>query len=91
MRLGARLGLASFLMVIVQPGLSAQPAQLHFSMTPTSWVFRAGHRVRLSIVNSVGRGYQSPPGVDRSSPPELAVLRDRRHASSLVLPVIPTG
>ncbi len=71
--------------------LSAQPAQLHFSMTPTSWVFRAGHRVRLSIVNSVGRGYQSPPGVDRSNPPELAVLRDRRHASSLVLPVIPTG
>ena len=72
-----------------QPLSATKPAELVFDFTPTSWVFRAGHRVRVTILNSGGKRFQVPADWDRKNPPQITVHRGGVHASSLVLPLIP--
>lgn len=56
-------------------------------LQPTAWVFKAGHRIRLSIAGADTPTFELHPALDASSPPEwtLELGRDSR----LVLPVIP--
>lgn len=74
-----------------QPLVSGQAAELAFGMIPTSWVFLPGHRVRVSIVNAAGPGYQQPPGTDTNNPPTIEILRGGRYASSITLPLVPAS
>ena len=74
-----------------RPPIPGELAELDFAMFPASWPFRAGHRIRLSIVNSAGPAFKQPPGTELSSLPLIEMLRDRRHASSIELPTMPTG
>lgn len=70
--------------------LSAEtPSELAFDFLPTSYVFKKGHHVRVSIINSGGPSFQAPAGQDRTTPPTIRVLRGARYPSSITLPIIP--
>ena len=72
-----------------QPLQAGVPARLDFAMMPTSWVFRSGHRLRVSIVNAAGKGFQQPPGTDPANPASFEILRGGKYASSVTLPLMP--
>lgn len=60
-----------------------EPVEYQVDVTGTSNVFRAGHRLRLSVVP--GKGPRDTPLALGA----ISVLRDAAHPSSLSLPVIP--
>lgn len=70
----------------LQPLQPGQAVELAFDMTPVSYVFRAGHRPRVSLVTSIGEQYQSPPWAGGRQP-TITLWRDRTHASAIVLPL----
>jgi putative CocE/NonD family hydrolase len=74
-----------------QPLSATDPAELLFDFTPTSWVFQAGHRLRVTILNAAGKTFQIPASWDRTKPRTIAIYRGGSHASSIVLPLIPAG
>jgi putative CocE/NonD family hydrolase len=64
----------------LEPG---RPARLRFALLPTSWAFRAGSRIRVSIAGADADHYvQLPYG----RPPVLRVVRGGEMASALELP-----
>ena len=70
----------------ITPMTPYKPTELVFDMTPTSQLFRAGHRIRVSIAGADVREkdrYQASPA------PQLTVYRDKTHVSSIELPIIP--
>jgi uncharacterized protein len=71
-----------------RPLSASKPAELVFAFYPISYVFRAGHRVRVTILNSISDAYQAPPGRDAAHPPSITLHQGGRMASSITLPVI---
>jgi hypothetical protein len=61
---------------------------LVFNLTPTSYVVKAGHRVRLTITGA-DKGTAVTPEV--SPAPTSYILRSRDYASYVTLPLIPPG
>ena len=68
-----------------QPLKPGEAVRLHFDMMPTSWVFRKGHRMQITVTGSDHRERAR----DIATPPRITVYFDRAHASSVALPVIP--
>jgi uncharacterized protein len=66
-----------------------EPAELVFDAYPISYVFRQGHRIRITITGGEKNTYQPPPGFDKANPPTIRVYREGKHASYVDLPVIP--
>jgi putative CocE/NonD family hydrolase len=66
--------------------LPDQPVELVFDLIPTSYVFGAGHRIRVTIT-CADKDTALTPQLDR--PPTVHLYRDADHASYIVLPVIP--
>jgi putative CocE/NonD family hydrolase len=64
----------------LEPG---EVTELIFDLLPTSYLFRAGHRVRLALSGADRDHFYVPPG----EPPVLRFHRDRVHASRIALPV----
>jgi putative CocE/NonD family hydrolase len=74
--------------VDAQPLTPGQPVELVFDAYPTSYVFRAGNRVRLTITGT----FQSTYAVSKEDPaPVISIFRDMSRASYVELPVIPAG
>jgi predicted acyl esterase len=67
----------------LQPG---EPVEAEFEFLPTSYLFKAGHRIRLTLQFADARGTPK-----RDPAPEITVLHGRGAASSVDLPVIPAG
>jgi len=65
--------------------LSGEPVMLTFDLHPTAKRFKVGHRIRVAITCADKDSYQH---IRHNSAPILTVLRDTRHRSRLVLPVI---
>jgi uncharacterized protein len=66
--------------------IPGEPTKLVFDMTPTSQLFKAGHRIRVSIAGADVREtarYQANPA------PQITLYRDKNHVSTIALPVIP--
>ncbi len=64
-----------------------EPAQLVFDLYPVSYVFKAGHRIRISLVTSIGQAYQDPPlNVGRT--PTLTLYRGGDRASLVEVPIV---
>jgi putative CocE/NonD family hydrolase len=63
-----------------------ESVELVFDLFPTSNIFRAGHRIRLTITGA-DSGNAQPLG--QFPPPTITLYRDARHASYISLPVIP--
>ncbi len=62
------------------------PVELVFDLHPTSNIFNAGHRVRITITGADADNNLTP----RLSPaPAVRVHRNRRHGSFITLPIIP--
>jgi predicted acyl esterase len=70
----------------VQPLKPGEPVELKFDLYATSYVFKKGHRIRLTLNFADQRATprQSPP-------PTVKVHFGGRTPSVLTLPVIPNG
>jgi putative CocE/NonD family hydrolase len=64
----------------LQPG---QSAELSFDLIPTSYLFPAGHRIRVALSGADKDHFDPIPGL----PPKWRMLRDPYHQSRVVLPV----
>jgi putative CocE/NonD family hydrolase len=62
-----------------------EPAELVFDVLPTSYVFKAGHRIRLTI-NCASKHVLE--FLEFSPPPVVSVYRNTNHASYISLPII---
>lgn len=62
-------------------------AKLHFELFPTSWVFKKGHRIRVSIALADTPTFEMNSEVNENT--VVTIWRDEQHKSKIVLPVIP--
>lgn len=62
-----------------------EPAELAFSLYPTSWLFRKGHRIRIAIAACDRDHFSFVPA---GRVPELTVFRNAAHASKIELPLV---
>jgi putative CocE/NonD family hydrolase len=67
-----------------QPLEPGKPAELVFDLMPTSYLFKAGHRVRITLQFSDARATTK-----LDPPPQVTVLQGAEHPSRIILPVIP--
>jgi putative CocE/NonD family hydrolase len=63
---------------------AGEVAELIFDLLPTSYLFRAGHRVRLALAGADKDHFFVPPG----EPPTLRFHREGQHDSRIDLPVV---
>jgi predicted acyl esterase len=68
-----------------RPMKPGEPAQLVFAFLPTSYVFKAGHRVRISIA---GSDYRERDRTPASPAPLVTILNTPSNPSYINLPVI---
>ena len=66
--------------------LPDQPVELVFDLIPTSYIFDAGHRIRVTIT-CADKDTALTPQLD--PPPTVHLYREADHASYIVLPIIP--
>lgn len=64
-----------------------KPTELIFDFYATSYVVRAGHRLRVSLATSLGKPWEAPP-LARGKRVTLTVYRDARHPSAITIPVV---
>jgi len=67
--------------------LPDQPVELVLDLLPTSYVFDAGHRIRVTIT-CADKDNALTPQLD--PPPTIHLYRGADHASYIVLPIIPS-
>jgi putative CocE/NonD family hydrolase len=68
-----------------QPLVVGEPAQLVFNILPTSYVFKSGHRIRVSFA---GYDYRERDRTPVSPPPIITLYDTPAHPSFVILPVI---
>jgi putative CocE/NonD family hydrolase len=69
-----------------EPLPPGQPVELVFDLLPTSNVFDAGHRIRLTIACADQTSFETP---EISPQPRVSVYRNIRFSSFIELPIIP--
>jgi putative CocE/NonD family hydrolase len=69
----------------ITPFPPGQPVELVFDLHPTSNIFDAGHRIRLTITCADQTSFETP---ELSPPPKVSISRNGRSASYIQLPVI---
>jgi hypothetical protein len=67
---------------------SGQPVELVFDLHPTSNIFDAGHRIRLTVTCADQTSFDTPV---LSPAPKVSVHRNGKLASYVQLPVIPAA
>jgi putative CocE/NonD family hydrolase len=73
------------------PLVPGEPAELAFELLPTSYLFKAGHRIRIAIAGADAGHFAPIPADPAAQPPTLTVFRDRERTSRVVLPVRQEG
>ena len=68
-----------------QPMVPGEVAELAFGLQPTSVLFRAGHRIRISIA---GQDAAAFPRIPEVGTPELRIQRSSTYPSRIELPVV---
>lgn len=71
----------------ITPLTPGEPVEMVFDFFPISYIFQEGHKIRVSIVTSLGEAYQLPPMAEGKAV-SLTLYRDAEHPSAIVLPVI---
>ena len=66
--------------------LPKEPVELLFDLQPTSYIFGAGHRIRLTITCADQHNFLTP---QLNPPPTVTLYWDAKHPSYIDLPVIP--
>jgi len=79
---------------VPEPLADGAQVRLVFDLMPTSWVFREGHRIRLSLAGADADNFATHPGLqamaEAGGAPTWFVHRGAA-GSALVLPVIPAS
>ncbi len=70
----------------MEPLESGRPAELVFDLLPTSNVFDAGHRLRLTVTCADQNNFETP---ELSPVPRVSVYRNKLSPSFVEIPVIP--
>jgi putative CocE/NonD family hydrolase len=66
---------------------AGEPVELVFDLMPTSYLFRAGHRIRITVTCADADNLETP-AIDPA--PKLKLLRDMDHPSLIQLPMVPS-
>jgi len=69
-----------------QPLLEGVPVEYVIEIWPTSNIFKAGHKIRISISNT-----DYPHLLPSLVPSQSKILHDAEHPSRLIIPVVPEG
>lgn len=69
----------------VEALVPGQAARLTFDLFPISWVFKAGHRMRISIA---GADYRERNRPQLTPPPTVRILNSPDHPSTVGIPVV---
>lgn len=64
-----------------------EPVKLEMTMMPTSYMFKKGHRIRVSVVNSMGKVFNMEPQFNSDAPGWIRVYHDSTRQSKITLPV----
>jgi putative CocE/NonD family hydrolase len=64
------------------------PAHLVFDFLPCAYVFKVGHRIRISVA---GADFRERDRVELSPPPTINILDTTEHPSVVILPVVTKG
>jgi uncharacterized protein len=67
----------------LEPG---RPVRLNFELMPTSWIFKAGHRIRIAVT---GADYRERARDQAGLAKTIRVYVDSAHPSSVTLPLVP--
>jgi putative CocE/NonD family hydrolase len=70
------------------PLIPGEPVELVIDLYPTSTLFAAGHRIRVTVTGADDANARTPR---QTPPPRLKVWREAGRASWMDLPVIPAG
>ncbi len=73
--------------------------RLYFDLQPTSWVFRKGHRIRVSVACADWPTFRlheklaptNNPNHPDNRIPTVTVYRDEQHPTRILLPIIPAA
>jgi putative CocE/NonD family hydrolase len=68
--------------------LGGEPVELVFDLLPTSNIFDAGNRIRVTITGADRDNTATP---ELNPPPSVSILRSAARASFITLPVIPSA
>jgi putative CocE/NonD family hydrolase len=71
--------------VDARPLTPYQPVELIFDFYPTSYIFRRGNRIRITVTGSLQSNFA---GMREDPPPRISVYRDATRPSYLDLPLI---
>jgi putative CocE/NonD family hydrolase len=64
---------------------AGKPVELVFNLLPTSYLFRAGNRIRITVTCADADNFETPA---LDPVPKIRLLRDAAHASSVEFPII---
>jgi putative CocE/NonD family hydrolase len=67
---------------------TGKPVELVFDLYATSYIFRKGNRIRVTVTGSHLPTYQLPSSLNFNPPPVINLYRDREHPSYLTLPIV---
>ncbi|NDJ77559.1 MAG: CocE/NonD family hydrolase, partial [Chloroflexi bacterium] len=70
----------------LMPLPAGEPVELVFDLQPTSNVFDAGNRIRITVTGADADNYRTP---ELDPPPTVSIYRSAEYTSYIVLPVIP--
>jgi hypothetical protein len=70
----------------VEPLVPGTPVQLQMDLFPVSYIYRAGHRIQLTVA---GADYRERGRIESSPPPQITVHHSKARPSSIRLPIIP--
>jgi putative CocE/NonD family hydrolase len=70
-------------LALIHPG---KPVELVFSLLPTSYLFRVGNRIRITVTCADADNFDTPV---LKPAPKIRLMRDTAHPSFIELPIIP--
>ena len=68
--------------------LGDEPVELVFDLHPTSNIFNAGNRIRITITGADRDNTATP---EQTPSPVVSILRNSKHASYVTLPLVPVS
>lgn len=71
----------------IQPMIAGQAESLEFSLLPNAWVFKAGHRLRVTITGADPR-QRNLAAIAESPPPNISILLGGADGSTISIPLI---
>jgi putative CocE/NonD family hydrolase len=72
----------------LEPIPAGEPFELIFDLLSTSYLFRAGNRVRITVAFADADNFDTPI---LEPAPEVRLLRDATHVSFVELPIVPAS